>query len=194
MPQLSGREFGAGCQRFELGPCDLRMNAAAETAIGAGDDVHAADHFGVTHNPVCHHLRVLDDVGRVAHDAGNEQLAVRQPHIPPDAPFMLVPRIAGLVLQIDDPSLPDNWDMINPEPPLAEFKKFERVRMEALNHALRGLPTDRILTFARVVGRENVIAGTDCGLGGRIHPQLVWAKLAALVEGAKLATKDLYGS
>ena len=37
---------------------------------------------------------------------------------------------AGLVLQIDDPSLPDNWDMISPEPPLAEFKKFERVRME----------------------------------------------------------------
>jgi hypothetical protein len=53
---------------------------------------------------------------------------------------------------------------------------------------------DRILNFARVVGRENVIAGTDCGLGGRIHPQLVWAKLAVLVEGAKLATKELYGS
>ena len=51
---------------------------------------------------------------------------------------------AGIVLQIDDPSLPDNWDMINPEPPLAEFKKFERVRIEALNHALRGLPPDRI--------------------------------------------------
>ena len=51
---------------------------------------------------------------------------------------------AGIVLQIDDPSLPDNWDMINPEPPLKEFKKFEQVRMEALNHALRGLPPDRI--------------------------------------------------
>src|SRR6516165_3811510 len=37
---------------------------------------------------------------------------------------------AGIVLQIDDPSLPDNWDMINPEPPLNEFKKFEQVRME----------------------------------------------------------------
>ena len=51
---------------------------------------------------------------------------------------------AGIVLQIDDPSLPDNWDMINPEPPLEEFKKFERVRMEALNHALRGLPAERV--------------------------------------------------
>ena len=58
----------------------------------------------------------------------------------------------------------------------------------------REVVSDRILDFARVVGRENVIAGTDCGLGGRVHPQLVWAKLAALVEGAKLATKELYGS
>ena len=47
---------------------------------------------------------------------------------------------AGIVLQIDDPSLPDNWDMINPEPRLEEFKKFEQVRMEALNHALRVFP------------------------------------------------------
>jgi 5-methyltetrahydropteroyltriglutamate--homocysteine methyltransferase len=182
---------------------------------------------------------------------------------------------AGLVLQIDDPSLPDNWDMINPEPPLGEFKKYERVRIEALNHALRGLPqeriryhicwgswhgphttdiplhdivdlvlsvnagaysveagnprhehewrvwqeaklpdgkklipgvvshatnivehpqvvADRIVCYAKVVGRENVIAGTDCGLGGRVHPQIAWAKLAVLAEGAKLATQELW--
>jgi 5-methyltetrahydropteroyltriglutamate--homocysteine methyltransferase len=182
---------------------------------------------------------------------------------------------AGIVLQIDDPSLPDNWDMINPEPPLAEFKKFERVRMEALNHALRGLPpdrirfhicwgswhgphttdialqdivdlvlsvnagaysveagnprhehewrvwqnvrlpdgkllipgvvshatnivehprvvADRIVRYANVVGRENVIAGTDCGFGGRIHPQIAWAKLEALAEGARLASAELW--
>jgi 5-methyltetrahydropteroyltriglutamate--homocysteine methyltransferase len=182
---------------------------------------------------------------------------------------------AGIVLQIDDPSLPDNWDMINPEPPLGEFKKYEQVRMEALNHALRGLPAerirfhicwgswhgphttdiplhdivdlvlsvnagaysveagnprhehewrvwekaalpdgkllipgvvshatnivehpqvvaDRIVRYAKVVGRENVIAGTDCGFGGRIHPQIAWAKLEALAEGAKLATAELW--
>jgi 5-methyltetrahydropteroyltriglutamate--homocysteine methyltransferase len=182
---------------------------------------------------------------------------------------------AGLVLQIDDPSLPDNWDMIDPEPPLPEFKKFSRMRIDALNHALRGLPedriryhicwgswhgphttdipladiidlvltvraqaysfeagnvrhehewrvwqdarlpdgkilipgvvshatnvvehprlvADRIMRFAQIVGRENVIAGTDCGLGGRIHPQVAWAKLAALGEGARLATHDLW--
>jgi len=182
---------------------------------------------------------------------------------------------AGLVLQIDDPSLPDNWDMINPEPPLDEFKKFSRVRIDALNHALRELPedriryhicwgswhgphttdipladivdlvlsvpaqaysfeagnvrhehewrvwrevklpegkilmpgvvshatnvvehprlvADRIVRFADIVGRENVIAGTDCGLGGRIHSQIAWAKLAVLAEGAKLATRELW--
>jgi 5-methyltetrahydropteroyltriglutamate--homocysteine methyltransferase len=183
---------------------------------------------------------------------------------------------AGIVLQIDDPSLPDNWDMINPEPPLAEFKTFEAARMEALNHALRGVPADRIryhicwgswhgphttdiplkdivdlvlsvnaqaysveagnvrhehewrvwkevklpdgkllipgvvshatnlvehpqvvadriVRYANVVGRENVIAGSDCGFGGRIHPQIAWAKLAALAAGARLATQELWG-
>ena len=182
---------------------------------------------------------------------------------------------AGLTVQIDDPSLPDNWDMINPEPPLAEFKKFEAARMDALNHALRGLPperirfhicwgswhgphttdiplrdivdlvlkvnagaysveagnvrhehewrvwkevklpdgkiiipgvvshatnivehpqvvADRIVRYANIVGRENVIAGSDCGFGGRIHPQLAWAKLKALVDGARLATTELW--
>jgi 5-methyltetrahydropteroyltriglutamate--homocysteine methyltransferase len=183
---------------------------------------------------------------------------------------------AGLVLQIDDPSLPDNWDMINPQPPLAEYKKFATVRIDALNHALRGLPqdriryhicwgswhgphttdipladiadvmlrvnagaysveagnvrhehewrvwqdgalpagkllipgvvshatnvvehprlvADRILKYASVVGRENVIASTDCGLGGRIHPQIAWAKLEALTEGAAIASRELWG-
>jgi len=55
------------------------------------------------------------------------------------------------------------------------------------------LVADRILRFANLVGRENVIAGTDCGLGGRIHRQLVWAKLKALSEGARLATRQLWG-
>jgi 5-methyltetrahydropteroyltriglutamate--homocysteine methyltransferase len=54
------------------------------------------------------------------------------------------------------------------------------------------LVADRILNYASVVGRENVIAGTDCGLGGRIHPQLAWAKLAALRDGADLASRQLW--
>jgi len=182
---------------------------------------------------------------------------------------------AGFVLQLDDPGLPDSWDMANPEPSVEEYQKFAALRVEALNHALRGLPedriryhicwgswhgphttdlplanivdlllrvragafsveagnvrhahewkvwqdaklpdgkilipgvvshatnvvehpelvADRILTFAKVIGRENVIAGTDCGLGGRIHPQLAWAKLKALAEGARHASKELW--
>jgi 5-methyltetrahydropteroyltriglutamate--homocysteine methyltransferase len=43
-----------------------------------------------------------------------------------------------------------------------------------------------------VVGRENIIAGTDCGLGGRIHQQLAWEKLLALREGADLASRQLW--
>jgi 5-methyltetrahydropteroyltriglutamate--homocysteine methyltransferase len=54
------------------------------------------------------------------------------------------------------------------------------------------LVADRLVRFARVVGRESVIAGTDCGLGGRVHRQIAWAKLAALSEGAQLATKKLW--
>src|SRR5258708_20946746 len=51
---------------------------------------------------------------------------------------------AGLGLQIDDPGIAENFDQINPEPPAEEYRKFTMPRVEALNHALRGLPKDRI--------------------------------------------------
>lgn len=50
----------------------------------------------------------------------------------------------------------------------------------------------RLIRYAEVVGPENVIAGTDCGMGGRIHPQLAWGKLQALVQGAELASGRLW--
>lgn len=183
---------------------------------------------------------------------------------------------AGLILQIDDPAIAENWDMVNPEPTAADYRKFTLTLIEALNHALKGLPqdrirfhlcwgswhgphmtdipmrdivecmlavnagaysfeagnvrhehewkvwqdvklpdgklilpgvvshatnvvehpelvSDRILRFANLVGRERVIASTDCGLGGRIHPQIAWAKLETLAQGAALATKALWG-
>ena len=182
---------------------------------------------------------------------------------------------AGFVLQIDDPGLPDWWDMIKPEPTVEEYRKFAKLRIEAVNHALVGIPeekvryhlcwgswhgphthdlplehivdlvlavkaqtysfeagnvrhehewrawqavkvppgkilmpgvvshatnlvehpqlvADRILRYTAIVGRENVIAGTDCGLGGRVHSELAWAKLRALVEGAQLASNNLW--
>jgi 5-methyltetrahydropteroyltriglutamate--homocysteine methyltransferase len=60
------------------------------------------------------------------------------------------------------------------------------------------LVAQRIERFADVVGRENVIAGTDCGFGtsgagDEVHPDVAWAKLAALVAGAKLASERLWG-
>jgi 5-methyltetrahydropteroyltriglutamate--homocysteine methyltransferase len=54
------------------------------------------------------------------------------------------------------------------------------------------LVADRIAHYADAVGRENVIASTDCGLGGRVHPQIAWAKLDTLVKGAALASKQLW--
>jgi 5-methyltetrahydropteroyltriglutamate--homocysteine methyltransferase len=60
------------------------------------------------------------------------------------------------------------------------------------------LVADRIVRFANIVGRENVIAGTDCGFAQieglqRVHPQVMWAKLEALAEGARLASRELWG-
>ena len=57
----------------------------------------------------------------------------------------------------------------------------------------------RIANFARLVGRENVMAGTDCGFSqgwnwARVHEEVQWAKLAALTEGAKLASAQLWGA
>jgi 5-methyltetrahydropteroyltriglutamate--homocysteine methyltransferase len=50
------------------------------------------------------------------------------------------------------------------------------------------LVAQRIASFARHVGPENVIAGADCGFGGRSHPQIAWAKLQSLVQGAAIAS------
>jgi 5-methyltetrahydropteroyltriglutamate--homocysteine methyltransferase len=181
---------------------------------------------------------------------------------------------AGLILQIDDAWLPALWDRIGMQMGLAAFRTRCAMRIEALNHALRNIPEDRVRyhlcwgswhgphafdlelerivdivlkvkaqaflieganarhehevavwdhvklpagkilihgvvthstdvvehpelvsqrlqRYARRVGKENLIAGTDCGFGGRSHPQIAWAKLRALVEGAALASKAL---
>ena len=46
--------------------------------------------------------------------------------------------------------------------------------------------------LAGLIGQENVIAGTDCGLGGRVHPQIAWAKLRSLRDGAAITSKKLW--
>jgi 5-methyltetrahydropteroyltriglutamate--homocysteine methyltransferase len=54
------------------------------------------------------------------------------------------------------------------------------------------LLADRILRFASIVGRERVIAPTDCGLGGRVHRDIAWAKLEALVRDDKVASHQFW--
>jgi 5-methyltetrahydropteroyltriglutamate--homocysteine methyltransferase len=56
------------------------------------------------------------------------------------------------------------------------------------------LVADQLIQYAKLVGRENVMGGTDCGLGTRVgHGKIAWAKLESLVEGARIATKTLWG-
>jgi 5-methyltetrahydropteroyltriglutamate--homocysteine methyltransferase len=59
------------------------------------------------------------------------------------------------------------------------------------------LVAERIVRLARLVGRENLLAGTDCGFAQgpfhrRVHPSITWAKLDALVQGARLASAQLW--
>src|SRR5262245_10385987 len=59
------------------------------------------------------------------------------------------------------------------------------------------LVAQRIIRFAKVVGRERVIAGTDCGFGtsgagDEVHPDVAWAKLRGLVDGARFASQRLF--
>jgi len=91
-----------------------------------------------------------------------------------------------------------------------EWKVWKDVRLGAgqvltpgvISHAINvvehpELVAERIVRLARIVGRENVIAGTDCGFAQapflrRVHPSIMWAKLEALAEGARLASRELW--
>ena len=186
---------------------------------------------------------------------------------------------AGFILQLDDPRVVVQWDVHDPAPSIADFRKFAALRVEAINRAVKGLPADRIryhlcwrsghtphttdidlrhmvdiimnvhaeaismeaanprhehewavwetvwldgrilipglishatnivehpelvaqriVTYAKVAGRENVIGATDCGFAQgafirRVHPQIMWAKLEALAEGAHIASGQLW--
>jgi 5-methyltetrahydropteroyltriglutamate--homocysteine methyltransferase len=88
-----------------------------------------------------------------------------------------------------------------------EWKVFEDIKLpegKILIPGVVGHATDfiehpdliaqRLVRYAGVVGRENVIAGTDCGLGPRVgDPKIAWAKFEAMSEGAKIATRELWG-
>jgi 5-methyltetrahydropteroyltriglutamate--homocysteine methyltransferase len=60
------------------------------------------------------------------------------------------------------------------------------------------LVAERIVRLAKLVGRERVIASTDCGFAQtpyltRVHPSLIWAKLVSLAEGAQIASREMWG-
>jgi 5-methyltetrahydropteroyltriglutamate--homocysteine methyltransferase len=184
---------------------------------------------------------------------------------------------AGLNVQIDDPDLPDGWQMF-PDMSVSDYQRYASIRVEALNHALRDIPeeqvrlhvcwgsglgphkndidlrdiigvilevkaqvysieaanprhqhewrvwqevklpegksfmpgvishatdivehprlvADRLIQYANLVGKENVIAGTDCGVGSRVwNGEIAWAKFAAMAEGARIASRELWAT
>src|SRR5262245_12605680 len=91
-----------------------------------------------------------------------------------------------------------------------EWRVFETVRVPEGKRIIPGvidsttnfiehpaLVAERIGRFAKLVGRDNVLAGTDCGFGtwvgqAAVDPDIVWAKLASLAEGARLASRELW--
>src|SRR5262245_43595043 len=100
-PQLLARDPRAVDERLELRPDDarvhfLRAGKRGEAAIGACDHVLAPHDLGVTPDPLRNQLRMLDQHGGVADDAGNERLALGELRRLPYLPFVLVARIAGL--------------------------------------------------------------------------------------------------
>src|SRR5579862_3325993 len=96
-PQDLRRAAGTLRHRREFGPADrLVPDPGAEPAIGAGQHVLAADETGIAHQPLGHQIGVLDEVGAVADNAGNEDRAVGQLDLLEDAPFVLVARVGGL--------------------------------------------------------------------------------------------------
>jgi 5-methyltetrahydropteroyltriglutamate--homocysteine methyltransferase len=87
-----------------------------------------------------------------------------------------------------------------------EYHVWERVKLSedkilvpgVVSHATNVLEhpelvAERLGRFVDRVGRDNVMGGTDCGLGGRVHPQIAWAKLRVLGEGAALCSDRYYG-
>jgi 5-methyltetrahydropteroyltriglutamate--homocysteine methyltransferase len=117
--------------------------------------------------------------------------------------------IIGYVLQINAGSY--SFEAANPRHE-HEYHLFESVKVPdgkvlvpgVITHASNivehpALIAERIIRFARLVGRENVIAGADCGFSSQamytteVHPTVVWAKFKAMRQGADIATEQLWG-
>src|SRR6266851_379698 len=93
-PELLAGKRGALGQRLELGPGDVGVDPATQPAVARGDDTLAADQAGETADALGHQLGMLDDVGGMAHHAGQDQLVVWQLGLLPHRPLVLVAHIA----------------------------------------------------------------------------------------------------
>jgi 5-methyltetrahydropteroyltriglutamate--homocysteine methyltransferase len=121
---------------------------------------------------------------------------------------------AGILLQVDDPHLVTYW-IKEPDLTLEQFRKWAQLRVEALNHALRNIQPEKVrhhtcyginmgprihdLEFKHIVDIVlKMSAGAYCGFATfagskEVHPSIVWAKFTSLVEGARLASQQLWG-
>ncbi len=110
--------------------------------------------------------------------------------------------VADLLLQVNANGLSIEASNPRHEP---DWRVWEQVRLPPEKVLMPGvvghfsdfveapeLIADRLVRYARLVGRENVVAGTDCGLRRVGHPEIAWAKFRAMAEGAQLATKQLW--
>ncbi|MCS6945984.1 MAG: hypothetical protein NZM12_00025 [Steroidobacteraceae bacterium] len=121
-----------------------------------------------------------------------------------DAPLELVLPIAlrakpqALLFESSNPRHAHEWTVIR-DTPIPEDKILVPGVIDSVTNFIEHplLVAERIERFAAIVGRDRVMAGTDCGFGtfagfGRVDAQIVYAKLGALVEGAQIATRRLW--
>ena len=259
-----------------IGPVAYRgqneINLAVSALVGALKDVEVTEAFMTAVAPAStaydgvneFYASDRDYVFAIADALREEYLAIHQ---------------AGLLVQVDDAVLANMYDALVSQSP-QRYREWAQLRIDALNHALRDIPedrvryhlcfgswhlphisdapleeivefilqvkagaysieaanprhehewrvweqvelpkgkilipgvithhiittehprlvADRIIRFANLVGPENVIAGTDCGFAQldsirRVHPEVMWAKFEALVEGAAIASRELW--
>jgi 5-methyltetrahydropteroyltriglutamate--homocysteine methyltransferase len=112
-------------------------------------------------------------------------------------PELLRLRIGGLLFEASNPRHAHEWTAWQDTKPPPGWVLIPGCLDSTTNFVEHPeLVAQRIETFARIVGPERVIAGTDCGFGtfagyGAVHADIAWAKLAALVEGARIASRRL---
>jgi 5-methyltetrahydropteroyltriglutamate--homocysteine methyltransferase len=114
------------------------------------------------------------------------------------APIILAARPAALCLEGSNPRHAHEWQVWR-DIELPRGKTIITGCLDTTTNFIEHpeLVRDRIVRYAEVVGRENLIAGTDCGFGSMmglkgVEADVAWAKLAALVEGAALASQELW--